>query len=133
MGRHRMHPNSLDCFEEIEDQRSDRADAVYRTLLDGGPMTDREIMTALGFTDPNAVRPRVTELRDMRWVVEAGAVECPVSRKRVRLVRALTTAERDSLIAGQRAEWALRRQQSLEAEAAERRRRAPGQQLSFAI
>lgn len=36
------------------------------------PMTAREIANKLGFSDMNAVRPRVTELRQMGRIQEAG-------------------------------------------------------------
>ena len=92
--RTRMHLNSLEAFEGTPVTRSERQEKVYATLLARGPMTDREVMHALGFTDPNATRPRITELVDALWCVECGRVEDPTTGKKVRRVRALTDAER---------------------------------------
>jgi hypothetical protein len=106
----RIHHNSIEAFDAIEDERSERAELIYRRLLNAPrPMTDRELMAALGFQDPNAVRPRITELIDNRWLVETGSVECPVTSKRVRRVRALNSDERADLIARQRARWEAQR------------------------
>jgi hypothetical protein len=105
-----MHENSLLAFDQIEEDRGKRAEAIYRLLIAGGrPMTDREIMTQLGFRERNATAPRITELIDNRWLVETGSIECPVTGKRVRRVRALTDEERQQLIARQRAALAPRR------------------------
>jgi hypothetical protein len=102
-----MHENSLCAFDQIEDERSTREDLIYKVLMEAArPMTDREIVKAIGFVDMNAARPRVTSLRDNRWLIETGSVECPVTGKRVRRVRALTPEEREQLIAHQRSAWA---------------------------
>ena len=106
MGRHRMHANSLAAFDEIEDERSARAEVIYNILLRAtSPLTDRQVAQALEFTDMNMVRPRITELRDNRWVVECRSIECPVTGKQVRRVKALTAEERAGLIEKQRARW----------------------------
>lgn len=102
----RMHQNSLDAFDDIEEERSERAQVIYALLSRAThPMTDREIAAALGFTDMNMVRPRITELRDNRWLVEAGSTECPVTKKQVRRVRSLSADDRAALIARQRARF----------------------------
>lgn len=111
MGRHRMHQNSLDTWEEIEDGRTERAELIYDLLINRkSALSDREIADALGFDDMNMVRPRITELRDSRWVVEKGRIKCPVTRKPVRIVMALTPAQRDDLIENQKAQWARARE-----------------------
>lgn len=102
----RMHANSLAAFDDIEEERGERAEVIYRMMVAAGvPMTDRQVAHALGFTDMNAVRPRLTELRDNRWVRETGSIECPVTGRHVRLVRALTETEREALIDEQRRHW----------------------------
>lgn len=49
------------------------------------PMTDREVAKAIGFDDLNACRPRITEMRDRRWLREVGETKCPVSGITVRI------------------------------------------------
>lgn len=105
MGRH-MHINSLAAFDDIEEERSDRANVIYTLMTAAGvAMTDRQIAQALGFSDMNMVRPRITELKDNRWAVETGTIECPVTHRHVRLVKALNPVQRDALIESQRREW----------------------------
>lgn len=64
-----------------------RAAAVLAWFKVHGPATDRECMRGLGFTDMNAVRPRISELIDARLVVECGETRCAVTGQRVRRVR----------------------------------------------
>lgn len=64
-----------------------RAEQVLAWIWVHGPATDRQVMQGLGFTDMNAVRPRISELIDARLVVECGEVRCGVTRQRVRLVK----------------------------------------------
>lgn len=101
-----MHINSLAAFDEIEEERSERANVIYSLMTTAASaMTDRQIAQALGFSDINMVRPRITELKDNRWAVETGTIECPVTRRHVRLVKALSAQERDALIESQRRHW----------------------------
>lgn len=101
-----MHINSLAAFDEIEEERSDRAEIIYALMTAASvPMTDRQVMQALGFSDMNMVRPRITELKDNRWAMEVGSIECPVTNRHVRLVKALNAQEREALIERQRNHW----------------------------
>lgn len=101
-----MHANSLEAFETTTDERSERQEAIYLALLAAGPLTDRQVMATLGFTDMNAVRPRITELVDAFWVIETGRVEDPTTGKKVRICRALPDAERSRLIEERRRQLA---------------------------
>lgn len=83
---HDMHRNSLAAYEAEESRLSKRAQAVLAWITAHGPHTDREVMQGMGFTDPNAVRPRITELIDAHKLIEVGDVRCPVTGKRVRRV-----------------------------------------------
>lgn len=56
--------------------------------------TDRQVLAHLELPDMNCVRPRLTELVQGGWLVEAGTAECPVTRKQVRVLRLATGAER---------------------------------------
>lgn len=110
--KRRIHQNSLEAFDTIEDERGERAEMIYQLLAkSGAALTDRQIMTELRFHEPNAVRPRITELIDNRWLVETSSVVCPVTGKHVRRVRALNEQARNELIACQRALWEAQRRQ----------------------
>ena len=56
-------------------------------------MHARQIMKALGFTDANTVKPRITELIDKGILEECGSVRDPETGKRVRLVRIKKTPQ----------------------------------------
>jgi hypothetical protein len=121
MKRH-IHENSLAAFEAISDERCERAEVIYQLLTRAlQPVTDRDVARQLGFTDMNMVRPRITELINNRWVIEAGSRKCAVTGKTVRTVKALNDSERAALLHRQRVEWADNT----------RRRIATSQQLSF--
>lgn len=101
--------NSLLAFDSIEDTRSTRELLIYEKMSNmARPMSDREVMHALGFTDPNAVRPRISSLIEGHWLVYGPDVECPVTHKRVRRTYALSPGERQSAIATLRAKWTER-------------------------
>ena len=88
----RIHSNSVASYWQGSlDLFGKRHQQVIRALRASAlPMTDREVMIALGFSDPNCVRPRLSELIDAGLAYECGDRECPVTRKRVRLVRLVT-------------------------------------------
>lgn len=90
-----IHTHSTEAFTATTDARAQRREAVYRTLL-AASRTDRQVALALGFADPNASRPRITELRDDGWAMETGSVQCPVTGRKVRVCRALTAEERSA-------------------------------------
>jgi hypothetical protein len=90
-----MHTNSLKCYGEERDSLGKRASLIHQLLLDKGALTDRDVMELLGFKEPNATRPRLTELIKSHWCYEVGDINCPVTGKRVRLVAARTKEERD--------------------------------------
>lgn len=90
---HNMHQNSLDTYQQDFAKLTKRARLVLQTLhLAKSPKTDRQIMKAmfkLGHIrslEPNAVRPRITELIKAKQVEEVGSITCPETRKPVRLV-----------------------------------------------
>ena len=90
------HPNSSASLagERGNGRLGRRAEAVLIYLsASQDPRTDREVATALGFDDLNAVRPRITELLELGLVVETGSIVCPVTGKTVRMTRARTDAE----------------------------------------
>lgn len=82
-----MHFNSIRAYwEEIANLSGRRAD-VYHVIKKMGEVTDRQVKDALGFSDMNAVRPRITELVEKGLVEECGDVICPVTGKTVRKIR----------------------------------------------
>lgn len=92
-----MHTNSLSAYHQERPRLSQRAAEVLGAVVAHGPMSDREIMDALGFRDPNTVRPRVTELIRCGLLVEHSAVRCPVTGKTVRRVAVRKPGEQGRL------------------------------------
>lgn len=82
------HQHSHAAHAEIEADGTavSREALVLECILRHGPMTDRAVMTRLGFGDPNAVRPRITALIQRGALVEIGSTVCPYTHKTVRLV-----------------------------------------------
>lgn len=83
---HRMHEHSLDAYRAEEAKLSTRSKAVLDWIAAHGPHTDREVMQGMGFSEPNAVRPRLTELVDAGKLIEVCARRCPVTGKTVRVL-----------------------------------------------
>lgn len=84
-----IHSNSASAFSEEREtgRMSKRAAAILRWLnARPRPFTDREVMTGMGFQDPNQVRPRITELIHMGILEEVDSVKCPVTGKTVRRI-----------------------------------------------
>lgn len=81
-----MHDNSIAAYRQEEAKLSRRAQQVLDWIREHGPSTDRQVMWGLGFTDPNSVRPRITELIDLNKLMEVCNVACPVTGKTVRKV-----------------------------------------------
>lgn len=93
---HATHENSRACLDEMADALSARGRAVHAVLCRSAfPVTDRQVMRALGFVEPNAVRPRITELIAEGWAEEVGAMKCRETGKSVRLVRGLPVRRRE--------------------------------------
>lgn len=82
-----VHPNSISSFEEITPKLSGRRKDVYGVIhRSGRKMTDREVKEALGVSDMNYVRPRITELVKLGYVVEVDDIKCHLTNKTVRRV-----------------------------------------------
>jgi hypothetical protein len=77
-----VHRNSLSAYHS--EDFNPREQAIVACLdASSVPLTAREIAGRLGFQDLNAVKPRLTRLKDIHAVCEAGDVRCPVSGKTV--------------------------------------------------
>lgn len=81
-----VHANSVDAYHQEEPRLSRRAAAILEWIERHGPATDRRVMEAMGFREPNAVRPRITELIDLGSLREVRNTRCPVTGKTVRVV-----------------------------------------------
>ena len=81
-----IHANSIQAYHAEKPKLSRRATAILAYITEHGPHTDREVMRGMGFAEPNAVRPRITELVDAGLLMEVGDVTCPTTHKRVRRV-----------------------------------------------
>lgn len=89
--RRKMHVNSLAAFDAGREELFSARELAILAFLKSNPwgnvpQTDREIMKGLGFTDMNAVRPRITELIKDGVLTEEGSVEDTTTGKWVRLV-----------------------------------------------
>ena len=80
------HRNSIISFKDI------RPASRYSHILEAykhenRPLTDREVARMLGFTDLNAVRPRISELIDFGILMETGNTQDKETKKAVRAVK----------------------------------------------
>ena len=70
---HQMHENSLIAFNTL-DKHTRRLMVLACYERSGYPLTDRQVCQMLGFSDLNAVRPRITEAVQSGELVEVGKV-----------------------------------------------------------
>jgi len=84
-----MHFNSKKALYEERSRLSERESQIYEMLrvTPNDSRTDRQIMVRLGFSEPNQVRPRITELINKGLLMECGQTTCLETRKTVRLVK----------------------------------------------
>lgn len=87
---HEMHGNSLSAYAGLE--LNERQSAVLAIYLHSPPLTDRGCMARMETADPNAVRPRVSELLEAGLLEECGAVRCSVTGRTVRVCQPTTKA-----------------------------------------
>lgn len=81
-----VHKNSVAAYHEEKKKLSTRALLIAAWVQMHGRSTDRQVMIGMGFSEPNAVRPRITELVDAGELVEVDSVRCEVTGKTVRVV-----------------------------------------------
>lgn len=86
---HRIHRNSATAYDgaDLGDRERMVLDTIAASPL---PLSDRQIMERLGFTDMNSVRPAITHLHDRERLVEAGDIEDHLTGRRVRTSRIAT-------------------------------------------
>lgn len=84
---HRTHDNTRATYRGIKAGMSERGRAIVAFMdQQSAPLTDRQIMRGMGFSDMNAVRPRISELIDGGVLREVGNVIDETTGKVVRLV-----------------------------------------------
>ena len=94
MARRNTHQNSVDSFHGL------KPDARRKAVLDvywkfyPQAISDRMVAEELGFQDMNAVRPRITELRDEYKIRETTKKRDETTGKPVRFSRPTTDQER---------------------------------------
>ncbi len=97
--RHAMHVNSLSAYHTGQHETfSERELAILSTLKAKRWATDRDLMTALGFSDMNAVRPRITELIADGLIEEIGTTNDTTTGKRVRRIALRPMAQQQTLL-----------------------------------
>ena len=62
--RQRVHKHSAEAYHQALPGLNSRSLLILAWLRQHGPATDRQVMRGMGFSEPNAVRPRLTELID---------------------------------------------------------------------
>lgn len=90
-----IHQNSLFALQEEKDAgKLDKRSKMILGVLESSPlrtwnggMHARQIMKALGFTDANSVKPRITEMIAAGILEECGSTKDRETGKTVRLVR----------------------------------------------
>ncbi len=83
-----QHENSMMAYEETAKERAARREAVLGVYqASTTPLTDRDVMRSMGFNDPNAARPRITELVTEGVLVECGKIRDSLTRRLVRLTK----------------------------------------------
>lgn len=83
-----VHANSLAAYREGRlEVFAQRDRDCLRALERLGVASDRDVMAYLGHAEPNAVRPRLTELIDKGVVEECGTMTDPLTGRTVRRVR----------------------------------------------
>ncbi len=86
--------NSALALKQKDRALFERERRIHSFLLNRPPMTDREIVAAMGFVDMNEVRPRINGMIELGYIVKTGDTICTVTGCKVRLVKALSAAQR---------------------------------------
>lgn len=82
----RLHANSREAYRAERSELKARSLAILVEVRVNGQGTDRQIKDRMGFTEMNAVRPRITELVDAGLLREMKTVKCEVTGRPVRVV-----------------------------------------------
>lgn len=93
--RKRIAVTSVESYHEILETLGERQRLVYELIRRYPEHTDRELARLAGAGDPNAIRPRRTELLDKGVITEGGKRRCEVTGKLAKTWR--ITTRRDQL------------------------------------
>lgn len=81
-----IHANSMAAYRALN--IGERSATVLRVFIQTlHPMTDKECMVRLGFKDPNAVRPRISDMVRAKVMEECGTANDAETKKGVRICR----------------------------------------------
>lgn len=61
-----------EAYEESRREAPTRRQEIYRRLRESGPMTADTLMAAMGYINPNSVRPRLSELAEWGMIRAIG-------------------------------------------------------------
>lgn len=53
-----------EAYDQAQTDAPTRRSQIYRTLSQHGPMSSDDLMMLLGYSNPNSIRPRLTDLKD---------------------------------------------------------------------
>lgn len=70
-----------EAYYETQESAPTRRKEIYQRLLRGGPMTADTLMAAMGYINPNSVRPRLTELKQSGLVRAIGKARNRAGKK----------------------------------------------------
>ena len=87
-----VHWNSISSYSAVLPSIGQRHQEII-DILEDTSMTDRQIAEALGYSDLNAVRPRITELVQGGILRECGTTTCETTGRPVRLVLVVAAAQ----------------------------------------
>ena len=87
-----VHWNSISSYSAVLPSIGQRHQEII-DILEDTSMTDRQIAEALGYSDLNAVRPRITELVQGGILRECGTTTCETTGRPVRLVLVVAEAQ----------------------------------------
>lgn len=82
-----MHHNSRAAHDATVRERAERERLVLAAFDSLGAASDREVARHLGFTDLNAVRPRITEMVERGALLEVAGRKCAITGRTVRICR----------------------------------------------
>ncbi|MCK5127525.1 MAG: hypothetical protein KAR42_14815, partial [candidate division Zixibacteria bacterium] len=72
-----MHENSLQAYHGLKDHLNAKCFEVLIAFGEVGEASDLEIMKHLGYDYPNAVRPRITNLKKAGFISETAKIKNP--------------------------------------------------------
>jgi hypothetical protein len=82
-----VHENSVESNKLFDKEAREALVVHIYESARGTPLTDRQVLQRTGQEDMNYVRPSITGLIERGLAQEVGKALCPVTKRRVRLVR----------------------------------------------